>query len=87
MQGTKEDRVGGDEHMAVVEEFCYAVKDKWPHALIQFEDFQTDRAFAILEKLQDKVLCFNDDIQVCSSYFPSWVVYSLSKSIAAMVGN
>ena len=53
--------------MAVVEEFCYAVKDKWPHALIQFEDFNTDRAFAILEKLQDKVLCFNDDIQVnCS---------------------
>lgn len=50
--------------MAVVEEFCYAVKDKWPHALIQFEDFQTDKAFAILEKLQDKVLCFNDDIQV-----------------------
>jgi malic enzyme len=49
--------------MAVVEEFCYAVKDKWPHALIQFEDFQTDRAFEILERLQDKVLCFNDDIQ------------------------
>ena len=63
MQGTKKDRITGDEHMAVVEEFCYAVKDKWPHALIQFEDFQTDRAFAILEKLQDKVLCFNDDIQ------------------------
>ena len=70
LQGTKKDRVGGDEHMAVVEEFCYAVKDKWPHALIQFEDFQTDRAFAILEKLQDKVLCFNDDIQVtCCSKF------------------
>jgi hypothetical protein len=50
--------------MAVVEEFCMAVKDKWPHALIQFEDFQTDRAFEILERLQDKVLCFNDDIQV-----------------------
>lgn len=64
LQGTKKRRKGGDEHMAVVEEFCYAVKDKWPHALIQFEDFNTDRAFAILERLQDKVLCFNDDIQV-----------------------
>ena len=59
--------------MAVVEEFCYAVKDKWPHALIQFEDFQTDRAFAILEKLQDKVLCFNDDIQVWISFIPGTV--------------
>lgn len=50
MQGTRRDRLTGDEHMAVVEEFCYAVKDKWPHALIQFEDFQTDRAFEILER-------------------------------------
>ena len=50
--------------MAVVEEFVYAVKEKWPHCLIQFEDFSTDRAFAILHRLRDKVLCFNDDIQV-----------------------
>lgn len=31
--------------------------------LIQFEDFATDKAFAILEKMQDRFLCFNDDIQ------------------------
>lgn len=45
--------------MAVVEEFCLAVKDKWPNCLIQFEDFQTDRAFAILDQMRDKVLCFS----------------------------
>ena len=67
MQGNKEKRLTGDEHMAVVEEFVYAVKDKYPHCLIQFEDFNTDRAFAILERLRDKVLCFNDDIQVTSN--------------------
>ena len=64
MQGNKKPRLGGDEHMAVVEEFCFAVKDKWPQCLIQFEDFNTERAFAILKQLRDKVLCFNDDIQV-----------------------
>ena len=64
LQGNREKRLKGDEHMAVVEEFVYAVKEKWPHCLIQFEDFSTDRAFAILHRLRDKVLCFNDDIQV-----------------------
>mmetsp|Transcript_1649 Transcript_1649/g.2364 ORF Transcript_1649/g.2364 Transcript_1649/m.2364 type:complete len:553 (-) Transcript_1649:1118-2776(-) len=61
--GSKTPRLQGEEHMEVVEEFCMAVKDKWPHCLIQFEDFKTDRAFAILERMRDKVLCFNDDIQ------------------------
>lgn len=62
-QGSKEPRLKGDEHMAVVEEFCLAVKKKWPNCLVQFEDFQTDRAFAILQKMRHKLLCFNDDIQ------------------------
>eukprot|EP00884_Botryococcus_braunii_P013926 jgi/Botrbrau1/22534/Bobra.114_2s0058.1 len=61
--GNKKQRLEGDEHLAVVEEFCLAVKDKWPNCLVQFEDFQTDRAFAILDHLRDKLLCFNDDIQ------------------------
>ena len=59
LQGAKEKRLEGDEHMAVVEEFVMAVSKRHPHALIQFEDFQTDRAFAILERFRDKVLCFN----------------------------
>ena len=59
LQGAKEKRLEGDEHMAVVEEFVMAVNKRHPHALIQFEDFQTDRAFAILERFRDKVLCFN----------------------------
>lgn len=61
--GAKKDRIRGEEQLQIVEEFCMAVKDKYPSALIQFEDFQTDMAFAILERMRKKVLCFNDDIQ------------------------
>jgi malic enzyme len=61
--GAKKDRIRGEEEMEVVEEFCMAVKDRYPDALIQFEDFQTDMAFEILERMRKKVLCFNDDIQ------------------------
>jgi len=48
--------------MAVVEEFCLAAKEKWPDCLIQFEDFQTDKAFAILDKFRNKFLCFNGEV-------------------------
>lgn len=61
--GCKAPRLRGEEHMSVVREFCYAIKDKWPHCLIQFEDFQTEQAFRILEEMRQEVLCFNDDIQ------------------------
>ena len=53
----------GAEHLAAVEELCTSIVEKYPDALIQFEDFQTDAAFEILEHLRTKVLCFNDDIQ------------------------
>lgn len=61
--GEKRPRLHGAEHLEVVREFCEAVKDKWPHCLVQFEDFQTDKAFAILDDQRDNLLCFNDDIQ------------------------
>ena len=61
-QGNKHDRLDGNEHMAVVEEFCMAARDKWPEVLIQFEDFPTDKAFAILDRMRHKVLCFNGSL-------------------------
>jgi len=61
--GAKQPRIGKLEHASFLEEFCMAVKDKWPGCLIQFEDFATDRAFPLLQSMQKKCLCFNDDIQ------------------------
>ena len=60
----KTPRLTGEEHMVLVEEFCNAIIDKFPQCVIQFEDFKTDQAFAILKHMRSKVRCFNDDIQV-----------------------
>ena len=48
MQGCKEPRLDGEEHMAAVEEFCLAANQRYPHCLIQFEDFPTDKARWVL---------------------------------------
>ena len=63
LQGEKAKRLTGEEHMEVVAEFCEAAHHCFPNCLIQFEDFQTSQAFDILDKMRDKYLCFNDDIQ------------------------
>jgi len=62
-QGRREARVRGQEYNDFVDEFVTAVKTNFPDALLQFEDFATPNAVALLEKYQDQLLCFNDDIQ------------------------
>ena len=56
-------RLTGPDYHALVEEFIVAVQDKFPGALIQFEDFLTPNAYRHLTTYRDRVLCFNDDIQ------------------------
>ena len=56
-------RLEGKAYFNLVEEFVTEVQSRYPDALIQFEDFLTPNAYALLEKYRDRVLCFNDDIQ------------------------
>jgi malate dehydrogenase (oxaloacetate-decarboxylating)(NADP+) len=62
-QGRREPRVRGQEYFDFIDEFITAVKTNFPNALLQFEDFATPNAVALLEKYQHQLLCFNDDIQ------------------------
>ena len=61
--GYQQARVSGDSYLDLVDEFVEAIKDKYPDALLQFEDFLTPNAYALLERYRDRILCFNDDIQ------------------------
>jgi len=61
--GYPEKRIEGEAYFELVDEFVEAVQEKYPKALIQFEDFLTPNAYALLNKYKNKVLCFNDDIQ------------------------
>ena len=56
-------RLTGKAYVSLVDEFVSAVQSRYPDALIQFEDFLTPNAYALLQRYRDRVLCFNDDIQ------------------------
>jgi malate dehydrogenase (oxaloacetate-decarboxylating)(NADP+) len=61
--GYPQRRLAGPPYFALVDEFVRAVQKKYPGALIQFEDFLTPDAYALLNTYRNRVLCFNDDIQ------------------------
>ena len=61
--GLKQKRVQGDAYFDIVEEFVSAVDEVFPGCCIQFEDFNIHHAVPLLEKYQDRICCFNDDIQ------------------------
>ena len=65
--GLRQKRVTGEEYFALMEEFITAVRARWPHVLVQFEDFQNSVAFTHLANWRDKICCFNDDIQGTAS--------------------
>jgi malate dehydrogenase (oxaloacetate-decarboxylating)(NADP+) len=56
-------RAHGDEFYAIADEFVKAASKRWPHVLIQWEDFTNDKAFPLLQRYRQEVLSFNDDIQ------------------------
>ena len=61
--GWRHARVTGAEYDAFVEEFVAAVIERWPHVLLQWEDFAGYHAGALLARYRDRLCTFNDDIQ------------------------
>jgi malate dehydrogenase (oxaloacetate-decarboxylating) len=61
--GWRHARVRGAEYDAFVDAFVAAVRRVYPGALLQWEDFARDNARRLLERYQDQLCTFNDDIQ------------------------
>jgi malate dehydrogenase (oxaloacetate-decarboxylating)(NADP+) len=62
-QGVPRERLTGVPYDELVEELLEALVDRWPKVLVQFEDFLTPNAYALLHRYRERHLCFNDDIQ------------------------
>lgn len=65
--GWRHPRIEDDQYYDFIDQFIQAAKARWPYVLIQFEDFAQAKATPLLKKYQNKVCCFNDDIQGTAS--------------------
>jgi malate dehydrogenase (oxaloacetate-decarboxylating) len=61
--GWRHKRVRGAEYDSFIEEFVSALSERWPHVMLQWEDFAKANATRILDRYRNKVCSFNDDIQ------------------------
>jgi malate dehydrogenase (oxaloacetate-decarboxylating) len=61
--GWRHERVRGQPYDDFVDVFVAAVTKRWPHVLLQWEDFARDNATRLLERYRDRLCTFNDDVQ------------------------
>lgn len=61
--GKRHDRIEGAQYFDFIDHFVDDVETLFPKSLLHFEDFGRGTAAKILDKYQDKILTFNDDIQ------------------------
>ncbi len=61
--GLRQSRLEEAEYLELMDEFVEAVAQVFPKAMLQFEDFATDHAIALLARYRNEMCTFNDDIQ------------------------
>jgi malic enzyme len=61
--GWRHPRLRGPDYESLVDEFVYAVKKRFPHAILQWEDFKKGNASRLLARYRKVLPSFNDDIQ------------------------
>lgn len=61
--GYRHSRVRGERYTAFIDHYVKTASKLFPNAILHWEDFAQANARPILEKYQDQVCTFNDDIQ------------------------
>lgn len=61
--GVRHPRLRGAAYFELVDELVAAIEARFPHAIVQWEDFARQRAFQVLRRYRRRLASFDDDIQ------------------------
>src|SRR5258708_6788766 len=61
--GWRHPRVTGEQYDEFVDAFVSAVDERWPHVVLQWEDFARNNALRLLNRYRDRLCSFHDDVQ------------------------
>ncbi|CAO3698142.1 unnamed protein product [Rhizopus stolonifer] len=77
--GLSQRRPNDEKFYETVDKVIQALVSCYPSVLIQFEDWSSEHAFGLLERYQEKILCFNDDIQGTGAVILSGIINAIRK--------
>jgi malate dehydrogenase (oxaloacetate-decarboxylating)(NADP+) len=77
--GLRQPRITQQEFDELMDEFLWAVKTRWPNALVQFEDFSNNNAYPLLHRYRKMCRVFNDDVQGTGAVVTAGIYSSLRK--------
>ncbi len=78
--GWRQPRITGAKYDEFIDVFVKSVKKRFPKVLLQWEDFAKPHARPLLERYQDEICSFNDDIQGTAAVALAAIIGAIKQS-------
>ena len=85
--GWREPRLRGEPYWSLVDEFVMAVKEVFPQALLQWEDFANVTSFRLVDTYRDILPSFNDDIEGTAAMVAGGLIAAMRRTGGGLSGQ